>query len=116
MTDRELDQYKKFVNEQYPPEERNDEDYKALQSEIRCREMANSIICYHALPTDTARQVLDIDMRGYHSYLKDYVDVLGEEAVLQIIQEQLDDIEDIQRGVMTDSEGCSYNSIVWKRK
>lgn len=81
--------------------------------EAQCRSMINSILAY-GFDRD-AEYVLSREENSYHNYLKDYIEKLGREKVLQFIKEQIDDIKEIRECVYTDNEGCTYNSIVWVR-
>ena len=47
-------------------------------------------------------------------YLKKYVDKYGEKKVKESIKDIQSHIDNIEHDVHTDSEGVSYNSIVWK--
>lgn len=103
--------------------------------ELQCVGMINSILAYdwtgcHELPLVvydknykmiisgflpyTSEGVLEHDLRGLHPYLKQYVDKLGRQRVLELIQGQMDSVEKVQTNVYTDSEGCTYNSIIYK--
>lgn len=92
--------------------------------ELRCLKMINSKLAYDeefrvskmGVLTYTPEDVLQKDLKGYHSYLQDYVNELGEARVLELIQEQMDSIEDIKVCVFTDSEGLTYNSIIYKKE
>lgn len=93
------------------------DDMKKREREFACIEMINSILAY--LPrrdTATAEEILEDDLGSSPSYLKDDVDVLGKERVVELIQGQMDDIEGVDTDVYTDGEGVSYNSIRWKRE
>ena len=48
-------------------------------------------------------------------YLKKYFESLGTIIVSQLIDEQIQDVSKSQivENVYTDSEGCSYNNIIW---
>lgn len=81
--------------------------------ELSCIEMINSILAYHY--NDNAQFVLAREYAARHNYLKEYVDILGEEKVLSLIQNQINDIKTIDENVFTDDEGLHYNSIVWVR-
>lgn len=122
MTDKELEAERKalrdagantFVNGKW--QEGTPEQQKRAE-ELSCIDMINSKIAYGDRDA-TAEEILDKDLNSkYHSYLKQYVDKLGRERVLELIQGQLDDIDTVVNGTFTDSEGVTYNSIRWKRE
>lgn len=92
--------------------------------ELRCLRMIDSQLAYDNNFRFSKMGVLDYspeavlrkDLNSYHSYLLEYVEALGRARVLELIQEQMDSIESIKVGVFTDSEGCSYNSIIYKEE
>ena len=121
MTDFELSQAKRQLSEQMrktsiengkptPEQKRQYEKYL-------CISMINSVIAYDWYEGQTAKELLDWELNDrYHSYLEEYVNKLGYDEVLALMQNQLDDIKSIERDVFTDGEGVSYNSIIWKEK
>lgn len=121
MTDYELSQAKRQLAEQMrktsfengkptPEQKRQYEKYL-------CISMINSVIAYDWYERQTAKRLLDWELNDrYHSYLEEYVNKLGYDEVLALVQGQLDDIVSIERDVFTDGEGVSYNSITWKDK
>lgn len=121
MTDFELSQAKRQLSEQMrktsiengkptPEQKRQYEKYL-------CISMINSVIAYDWYEGQTAKELLDWELNDrYHSYLEEYVNKLGYDEVLALMQSQLDDIQSIERDVFTDDEGVSYNSITWKDK
>lgn len=122
MTYRELEAAKKQLREEMnahgygyingkhikPPKE-----YELRSKELDCIAMINSILAYGGFGY-TAEEVMQREERGYHNYLADYVKELGRDRVIALIQGQIDDVVRIRHNVGTDSEGCTYNSIVWK--
>lgn len=101
--------------EHFRNQHRNEDYNSPIQQEIRCISMINSIICYHWNLKDSAKSLLDWEIGGrYHSYLQQYVDALGYDKVLTLMQKQMDDICDIKKNVYTDCEGVTYNSIIWR--
>ena len=124
MNDKQFEQAKKqlrkemnaigcgWINGNYikPPKE-----YALREEELSCISMINSILCYNIRGEKDAATVLRKERSRKYSYLSEYVDSLGEEKVIQLIQEQIDDIAYIKDSVYTDSEGCTYNTIIWKK-
>jgi hypothetical protein len=80
------------------------EKEKKIDRELSCRDMINSILCY-----DGKKDVIK------NRYLYDYIKELGVDVVQRLIDEQIEDFDKatVLRGVHTDSEGISYNSIIW---
>ncbi len=75
-----------------------------LQESLSCRDMINSILCYHG-----TNNIMN------NPYLKRYIESLGTILVSQLVDEQIKDFSKatVIQNVHTDSEGCSYNSIIW---
>lgn len=88
--------------------------YKIREEELSCIDMINSILAYQGAGMTDAEEVMQMEERNYYNYLAKYVEMFGREKVVALIQGQIDDIDYVQHNVHTDSEGCSYNSIVWK--
>ena len=84
--------------------------------EYSAREMINSYLAYQCKDEKIARNVLYYDdyHNRHYNYLKQYLDELGEERMLELIQEQINDIVCVLQNTFTDNEGLSYNSIVWR--
>lgn len=121
MTDYELQQAKRKLAEQMRKareESGNPTDEQGRQyKKLLCVSMINSVIAYDWYEGETAKELLDRELNHKHrSYLEEYVNIFGYDEVLALVQGQLDDIQDIERGVFTDGEGVSYNSIIWKEK
>ena len=79
--------------------------------------MVVSILAYDWNKNDgeTAKQLLDWELNDrYHSYLEEYVKLLGYDTILNLIQQEMDDIDHIEQAVFTDSDGLTYNSIIYK--
>lgn len=83
----------------------NDDRYDKLA----CIDMINSIICYNDCNTPE-----DVVFRYSGHYLDKYIKLFGLSAVLDMAAEQLNDIVAVTTNVYTDSEGCSYNSLVFR--
>jgi len=125
MNDKQLEQAKKQLQEEMsalgygwidgkyikPPKE-----YELRNEEISCIEMINSILAYSCSGYTEAEKVMRHEESAYHNYLADYVTLLGRNKVVTLIQGQIDSISGVKCGVHTDSEGVSYNSIVWKEE
>ena len=121
MTDKQLEQKEKELREEMnsqgygwidgkyfkPPKE-----YMIREEELSCIGMINSILAYRWFGDD-AETVMQREEKAYHNYLGQYVALLGRKKVVELIQEQIDSIKEIKRNIHTDSEGLSYNSIVW---
>lgn len=85
--------------------------------ELSCIGMINSILAYKWHPgSKTAEEVLESEENSYRNSLGEYINDLGRDRVLELIQQQMDDIESISHCVSTDSEGNWYNSINWKSR
>lgn len=72
--------------------------------------MIESVLAYHGGAEADPKHLVDTV-----SYLKQYVDRFGEKAVIEEIKKTQSRIDRIERDVHTDSEGVSYNSIIWKK-
>lgn len=123
MTDRQFEQKKKELREEMnakgfgwidgkyikPPKK-----YQLREEELSCISMINSILAYNwTVGCEGAEAVMRHEENRYHNYLAQYVKLFGRDKVVELIQNQIDSIDNIERGVGTDSEGVSYNSIVW---
>jgi hypothetical protein len=76
--------------------------------------MVNSVLAYFDGAWWDAERVLSWELSREWSYLAEYVGEFGREFVADIVQGQIDSIARIDRDIMTDGEGLSYNGIVWK--
>lgn len=83
----------------------NDDRYNKLS----CIDMINSIICYNDCNTPE-----DVVFRYSGHYLDQYIREFGLNNVLDMAAEQLNDVVAVTRNVFTDSEGCTYNSLVFR--
>lgn len=78
-------------------------------------EMIGSILAYYWEEGQSAKELLDWELNDrYHSYLRDYVEEFGYDTILNLIQQDMDDIDHINRAVFTDDDGLTYNSVVYK--
>lgn len=121
MTDKQFDAKKKSLHEEMnsknfgwingnyikPPEE-----YELKQTELSCISMINSILAYNWFG-ESAEEIMQMEEHSHYNYLEDYVKSFGRDKVVALIQDQMDDIRSIKRNVHTDSEGVTYNSIIW---
>lgn len=75
-----------------------------LRRELQCRDMINSILCYKG-----KENLMN------NEYIDDYINDLGYDIVKCLCDEQIADFEKaiVKENVHTDSEGISYNSIIW---
>lgn len=96
---------------------------RKLLRENDCRDMIDSILAYSPWNGNTtAEEILQMEERGYHNYLARYIDGdqwyggLGRTRVLELIAEQMADIDHIESNTYTDSEGVTYNTIIWKNE
>lgn len=78
-------------------------EVETLIKEISCRKMIESILIYGGTNVE------------YDPYMKSHIEELGIERVRILIMEQKADFDNavIHKNVHTDSEGVSYNSIVY---
>lgn len=79
-------------------------EQKMIREKIFCIEMIDSILIYNG-----SKDILN------NKYLKDHIDKLGLKTVTELVIGQVEDISKatILRGVHTDNDGLSYNSIIW---
>ena len=104
MTHKQLEQFKNEsryygIHTDLSPEE------KEAHSRINCIETINSCIAY------CSRNFASIMS---NDYMQRHIDKLGPDVVARLVQGQLNDVVGVQYCVYEDSEGCSYNSIIWK--
>ena len=76
-----------------------------LDAELSCTEMIDSIICYGEK---------DFDKILNDRYLMSYIQELGIEKVKKLIKGQLDEKPYIIKGVYTDCDGLTYNTMIFK--
>lgn len=110
MTDKQLDQLCETLKE---PLFQNTILYDYMSKVCSCIDMINSLIAYNRITLYEDPQKA-LTKSYVHHYLEDYIEALTETTVINLIQDQQNDIECIRRNVATDSEGCTYNSIIWK--
>lgn len=125
MDDQTLEKKKKELREEYKSRGfgwidgifiKPSQDYILRNEELRCIDMINSILCYSCEGYKDAESVLEYEENSYRNYLSEYVQTLGREKVIGLIQEQIESIDHIEHSVFIDDEMLSYNSIAWKNK
>lgn len=123
MTDKQLDQARKQLREEMNSNGfgwingkyiKPSEEYKLRQEKLSCIDMINSILAYQGAGMTDAEAIMQMEERAYHNYLAEYVELFGRDSVVDLIQNQIDSIDDVKHCVFTDSEGVTYNSIVWR--
>lgn len=90
--------------------------YELRNKEFSCIDMINSILAYQCNGYTSGNAVLEHEEHSWHNYLAEYVQLLGRDRVVALIQGQIDDIVTVRSSVFTDDEGVTYNSIIWKEK
>lgn len=105
MTRKELEKLKKSLpkwENGKPPV--YTEEQKLLREKISCINMIDSILIYNG-----SKDIFN------NRYLKDHIKELGLKTVAELVIGQVEDMakSKILRGVYTDCEGLSYNSIIW---
>ena len=80
-----------------------------LEKAVWCKSMCESIVCYGFKDGKSAKEYVN-----GNRYLNEYVEELGEDVVLSIMKDVVDNVDRIDADVMTDSEGVSYNNIIFK--
>lgn len=89
--------------------ERTAEQMK-LSDELSCRGMINSCLVY-----GMRYAFYDANTQKFGHYAQFHVENLGEETVMRLWNEQLEDFSNavVTSDVYTDSERCKYNSCKW---
>lgn len=91
-------------------------EQRLLYEELACREMINSCLCYHGIKGGKEEFYKVCTWRwGSKSYAQPYIDSLGKDRVEELFKEQEKDFKKatVKYNVATDSDGVSYNSIIW---
>ena len=118
MTDKQLEAARQEIKARYPDpdEEWSDEDADTAY-ELRCRDMINTILVYGGA---------DAVKKGSNKYMDSLLPftrhpsphggVISVSRLDELIAEQLDSFSraKVVKNSYTDSEGVSYNSIVWE--
>jgi hypothetical protein len=87
------------------------DEMRREEDELWCREMVMACICY-----GTEYDFYDEKTSSWGMYGLPYAESLGKKRALEIFRDQRDYMKEhakIHRGVHTDFEGCTYNSIEW---
>jgi len=89
------------------------EEQRRLSKELDCRSMINSCLCYGGI-ADFWREC-EWRFGQDKSYAAPHIRELGLARVKELVAEQERDFAaaKLYRDVFTDSEGVTYNSIVW---
>lgn len=79
-----------------------------LEKAVGCKSMCESIVCYQSANSPEGY------LKNNQRYLGEYVEALGEDVVLAILKDVVDNVAEIIPDTYTDSEGCTYNTISFK--
>lgn len=117
MTPQEIDNLKKTLPYYY--KDMTDEQL-VLDFELSWRSYCNSCLIYGQSYLIEQNGKLVYKRQGWSCY--DYFthnkkEIISKERALEIFNEQREDFLKnckVHKGVYTDSEGCSYNSVDWK--
>ena len=90
-------------------------EQKRIGTELACRDMINSCLVYNGEKFGREHFFNDRPWSNADIYADEYIKELGAERVNEIFEEQLADFRNaiVYRGVFTDDEGVTYNSIKW---
>lgn len=111
MTQREIDNARASLPRQWS--ECSDAE-KRLSRELDCRNMINSCLTYGSIKTFWEECPWRF---GDKSYAAPYIRDLGMERVKEIAADQEADFHNratVKSCVYTDSEGLTYNSVIWR--
>ena len=121
MDSKKLEQYKnKLYAEMRERKAKGENPFKDADLKRRydyksAWKMIGSILAYDWKEGQSAKELLDWELNDrYHFYLKEYVEEFGYDTILNLIQQDMDDIDHINRAVFTDDDGLTYNSVVYK--
>lgn len=112
MTEKQISQANRELVEKYGDDFKARHDSKE-QKELNCRGMIDSLLCYHYYDVKDAKEIIERERKRYHDYLKQYIDALGEQRVIELINEQRASIYAVLFNVGEDNEGVSYNSTIY---
>lgn len=112
MTQKQLDAYKAKIRLL----KQSGVDVAREEKEISCRQTINSCLCYGTNFFEKFRHWVWPNGYAFESYADSYIKDLGEETVKRLYNEQKADFAKatVVKDVVTDSEGVSYNSIIWE--
>jgi hypothetical protein len=87
-------------------------DQRKTREELFCREMINSCLAYGQAQSS----FYNPETKEFGLYAEDYIKELGKTTVVRLFNEQCDSFSraQVNRNVYTDSEGCTYSSIIWE--
>ena len=87
-------------------------EQRKTREELFCREMINSCLAYGQAQSS----FYNPETKEFGYYAQDYIEELGKRTVIRLFNEQCDSFSRavVKQGVYTDSEGCSYNSVMWQ--
>ena len=89
-----------------------DEKYNVYADENECIDMIHSIMAYSRDFKDGEDLVSEQEHR-YTDYLKKFKDELGRDKVVELADIQVKRPHHIKKNVVTDSEGLSYNALIF---
>lgn len=107
MTDKQIKQAYATIP-QYP--ERNEEQQK-LYDELSCRDMINSCLVY-----GESYNFYKPETGEFGMYAQRHIKTLGINTVIRLYNEQCEDFAKaiVKKNVHQDSEGVTYNSVIWE--
>ena len=70
--------------------------------------MIHSFVAYHHWDTK--------DEWVHSTYFERHLKTLGKEKLQKLIDVAISKVQEVKRNIYTDSEGLTYNSIVWKEE
>lgn len=106
MTEKQIEAAKKLL----PPFRDRTPEQNLLDTELSCREMINSCLAY-----SEKHNFYDAEKKEFGKYAQIFLEEIGEKRVMCIWNKQLEDFSKatVIRGVYTDNEGCTYNTVKW---
>lgn len=106
MTDKQIQQAQRTI----PPYSERNEEQQRLYDELSCREMINCCLVY-----GESYNFYTPETGKFGIYAHRHVKTLGADTVIKLYNEQCKDFAKaiVKKNVGTDSEGVSYNSVIW---
>lgn len=89
-----------------------DEKYNVYADPKSCIDMIHSIIAYGRDFKDGEDLVQEQEHKHYN-YLSKFIDAMGRDKVVELADQQVKRPHRIEKGTYTDSEGLSYNSLIF---